>query len=226
MCWHRGCRLGFRILWGMQGIWISPRLQLGVRSLYSSSYCHSQRTQQNWSYIPALDVWLPSPTGKPPSRLFLTFPYLGLGAPGISEHAGAVSGVSIGASGLVISFAEDSRTLDCMGWISLASSTYASSLAGVLLLSLPIPRGVRESFSSNGVLEVAFDISPVSESSSFGRNFICFLGFLPMVAGGASISEVSPFFVVFLVFLWIEEATGTSASDGGAVDFALGGMAN
>lgn len=156
--------------------------------------------------MPDLGVGLPSLSSNFSTRLlFLTFPlYFGSGAPGVTAHAGPVSGVSIGASRLAISFAGDSRALDSV-------ATCASSLAGVLLLSLPVPLDVRESFSSYGVLLRAFDIPPSSEFSSFEEAFICFLVFLPIVAGGASTSDVSPFFVVFLVFLRIEEATGASA---------------
>ena len=64
----------------------------------------------------------------------------------------------------------------------------------------------------------------MSKSSALEEAFFWFLVFLLIFAGRASTSEVSPFFVLFLVFLRIEEATGTSASDGWAVGLALGGM--
>lgn len=136
----------------------------------------------------------------------------------------SVSGVSLGSSGGAVSYAEDSRASDCMAWVSHDSSACASSLAGVSPLSPPVPGYIRESLSSYETLEAAFDISPVSESFVLEEAFFWFLVFFPTFAGRDSTSEVSPFFGIFLVFLRIEEVTGTSASDGGAFGLALGGM--
>lgn len=120
-----GCHLGPSNLHG----WFSPENSSWFRCPYSSRYCYSQRTQQNWLYMPAV-----SRSGSTVGiswRLILSF-HFGSGVPGVSRNFESVSGVSLGSSGHAVSFAENSRGLDCMAWISDASSTYASSLTRVL----------------------------------------------------------------------------------------------
>lgn len=166
--------------------------------------------------MPALGVKLPGSTVGIARRLSLSFDFSS-GAPGVSGMK-SLWGVSLVFSGVVVSYAEDSGSSGCMARVSHDSS------AGVLVLSLPVPGDIRGSLSSYGTLEVAFGISPVSESSVLEEAFFWFLVFLLTFARRASTSEVSPSFGMFLVFLRIEEATGTSASDGGAFDLALDGM--